>query len=223
MFRAERRLDGGVNFVPMSVNTPGSSFEGAPNAYPQVGPIVITEIMYNPAAGNTGGEYLELHNITGSPVTLQDTVSTETSPGTFTTEVVTWQFSDGIDFVFTAGTTIPANGYLIIADDPTAFTNYYGSMPSGVNVIGPFQNGTALSNGGERLQIVRPGDQEYGKDRFWIRTERVTYDDEAPWPVDADGNNGDGDSLQQKTPDVAGANYGNDVDNWQAAAPDPGQ
>ncbi len=208
-------LDGGVNFVPMSTNTPESA-----NAYPQVGPIVITEIMYNTEAVNTGGEYIELHNITGSPVTLQDSVSTETSPGVFSTDTITWQFSDGIDFVFPTGTTIPANSYLIIAEDPAAFTSYYGSMPAGVNVIGPFQNTTALSNGGEQIQIIRPGDQEYGKDRFWFRTDRVTYDDDAPWPISADG---DGDSLQQKTPDVAGANYSNDVINWKADTPNPGQ
>jgi hypothetical protein len=122
--------------------------------------------------------------------------------------------------VFTAGTTIPANGYLIIAENPTAFTAYYGALPSGANVLGPFQNGTRLSNGGEQVQIVRPGDQEYGRERFWIRTERVKYDDDIPWPLSADG---DGDSLNQKTPDVAGANYGNDVINWQAIAPNPGQ
>lgn len=208
-------LDGGVNFVPMSANTPGTE-----NAYPLVGPVVISELMYNTEAANTGGEYIELHNITDAAVTLQDSVSTETSPGVFQTDVVTWRFSDGIYFVFPADTTIPAYGYLIIAGDPSAFTNYYGAMAPGVDVLGPFENETALSNGGEQVQIVRPGDREYGRDRYWIRTERVTYDDDAPWPISADG---DGDSLHQKTPELEGSNYGNDVINWQAAAPDPGQ
>jgi hypothetical protein len=176
--------------------------------------------MYNPSVSNTGGEYIELHNITGSPVTLQDEVSTETSPGNTITEMIPWKFSDGIDFDFAANTTIPAHGYLIVAADPSAFTAYYGAMPSGVAVIGPFQNGTALSNNGEQVQIVRPGDQEYGQDRYWIRTERVTYDDASPWPTSPDGG---GDCLRQKTPDTSGANYGNDVINWEAAAPNPGQ
>jgi hypothetical protein len=39
-----RKSTGGWNFVPMSVQT-----KGAQNAYPKVGPIIITEIMYNPA------------------------------------------------------------------------------------------------------------------------------------------------------------------------------
>lgn len=208
-------LDGGINFVAMSTNT-----LNARNAYPRVGPVIITEIMYNPDPANTGGEYIELHNITAAPVTLQDSVSTEILPGVFDTEVMPWQFSDGIDFLFPANTTIPAGGYLIIAADPAAFSSYYGAMPSGVDVIGPFQNDTALNNGGEQVQIVRPGDKEYGSDRYWIRTERVTYDDADPWPTSPDGG---GDVLKQKTPDTAGANYSNDVINWQAAAPDPGQ
>ena len=208
-------LDGGVNFVPMSANTAGSS-----NAYPAVGPIVISEMMYNPAAANTGGEYIELHNITDDPVTLADSVSSETASGIFTTDSVPWRFSDGIEYEFPADTTIPANGYLIIAEDPTAFTAYYGAMPIGVDVLGPFVEETKLSNGGEQIQIVRPGDLEYGNDRYWIRSERVTYNDALPWPVEPDGT---GDSLHQKTPDTAGANYGNDVINWKAASPTPGQ
>jgi hypothetical protein len=206
-------LDSGENFVAMSTDTPWTA-----NAYPMVGPVIITEIMYNPDAANTGDEFIELHNITGAPVLLADETSTETGPGVFTTDTVEWMFSDGITFTFPAATVIPANGYLIIAKDPAAFTNYYGEMPAGVDVI-PMGD-SSLGNGGERLQIVRPGDQEYGKERFWIRSERVTYGDGAPWPTGADG---EGMSLSQKTPDTAGANYGNDAANWQATMPNPGQ
>ena len=53
-------LDGGVNFVAMSVNTPNDE-----NAAPKVGPIVFTEIQYNPSPANTGDEYIELKNISG--------------------------------------------------------------------------------------------------------------------------------------------------------------
>ncbi len=208
-------LHGGTSFVAMSVNTPGAA-----NAYPLVGPLVISEIMYHPSATNTGGEYIEMKNITGSPLTLQEAVSTEISPGVFVTETVSWRFSDGIDFVFPADTTIPAGGLLILTEDPAAFTAYYGPMPAGVSVLGPFENGTQLSNGGERVEIVRPGDLEYGNPRYWIRAERLTYDDETPWPPSPDGG---GDSLHHKSPDTSGVNYSNDVINWQAAPPGPGQ
>ena len=205
--------DGGVNFVAMSVATPGAA-----NAYPKVGPVTFTELMYYPGAGNTGDEFIELHNVTDEAVTLASAVSTETSPGVFITETVSWQFSDGITFVFPAGTTIGAGGYLMVAKNPGAFTSYYGSLPPGVAVLGPFAGGTSLNNGGERVQIVQPGDQEYGKARYWIREDRVTYDNDAPWP----GAAGNGKSLQQATPDTVGANYSNDAANWVAGAPTPG-
>ena len=74
----------------MSTNTPGAA-----NSYPQVGPIVITEIMYNPdwpATGNYANdeyEYIELRNTSGAAVTLYD--SNENLP---------WKFTDGIDYTF---------------------------------------------------------------------------------------------------------------------------
>ena len=62
-------------------------------------------------------------------------------------------------------------------------------------------------------------DMEYDKSRYWIRTERVNYDDKSPWPTTPDG---EGMSLSLKTPDTPGANYSNDVENWQATSPNPG-
>ena len=88
-------LDGGVNFVAMSVNTPGGA-----NAYPMVGPVIISEIMYNPDSLNTGDEYIELHNITGSPVAFADDVSTEVSRGNIITETVEWMFSESRTGIF---------------------------------------------------------------------------------------------------------------------------
>ncbi len=203
-------LDGGTAFTAMSRPTPGAA-----NAYPLVGPVVITEIQYHPSAVNTGGEYLELRNIRSEPIVLQDEVSTETAPGVFIRETVSWRFDKGIDFVFPAGTTIPAGGILIVAENPTAFTAYYGTMPSGVQVLGPFAGGTKLDNGGETIRLVRPGDREYGKERFWIGAEQISYDDASPWPTSADGG---GHSLHRIYP----AQYGDDVINWQAGLPAPG-
>jgi hypothetical protein len=204
-------LDGGVNFVAMAQNTPNDL-----NSAPKVGPIVFTEIMYNPNAANTGDEYIELRNITSSPVTLQDAVSTETSPGVFKTEIVPWRFNDGIEYIFPANTTIPAGGLLIVAKNPTALKAYYGgTIPGNVSVLGPFANSTSLSNGGEKVRLSRPGDQELGQDRYWIRAEQVTYDDEAPWPLEPDGA---GTVLNR----INATTYGNDVNNWQAANPSPG-
>ena len=45
----------------------------AANGLPRVGPVVISEIMYEPPAGDTNGcDYLELHNAGGQPEPLYD-------------------------------------------------------------------------------------------------------------------------------------------------------
>jgi len=191
---------GTFNFVAMSENTPAEA-----NAYPKVGPIIITELMYHPATGNEGEEYVELHNTTDAAVVLQ-----AYDEGTQTT--TPWQFTDGIEFEFSLSATIPSNGYLILAKDPAAFGAAYAA-PVSVTVLGPYDG--QLSNGGEKLEISMPGDVDDLGERQYIRIDRVNYDDEAPWPIEADGG---GSSLSR----VAPADYGNDVVNWEAAAPTPG-
>jgi hypothetical protein len=196
--------------VAMSTNTPGSD-----NALPKVGPIVFTEIQYNPNTANTGDEYIELKNISSSSVTLQDEVGTELTPGVFRTDVVPWQFTSGIDFAFPANTTIPAGGYLIVCKDKTKLKAYYGAaIPSNVTILQ--WTAGALDNGGEKIRLSKPGDQELGGMRYWIRAEQVTYDDVAPWPVEPDGA---GKVLQRIDPTA----YGNDAANWQAGNPSPGK
>jgi hypothetical protein len=192
---------GTYNFVAMDSNTPGSA-----NAYPKVGPIVINEIMYNPQSGNQNEEYIELYNITASAVILHDFVANEP-----------WKFTDGIDFTFPASPshiTIDAGDYLLVVKDVTAFTAKYGSMPPGVQVLGPYDG--QLSNGGEKVEISKPGDVDGQGERQYIRIDRVNYDDEGLWPIEPDGG---GSSLTRTDPNL----YGNDVANWQAALPSPGQ
>jgi len=188
------------NFVPMTSNTPGSA-----NSSPLVGPIVISEIMYNPLSGIQDQEYIELYNISSLPVTLYDFV--ESAP---------WKFTDGIDFTFpdSPATTIGVGQYLIIAKNPTAFTTYYGTIP-GAQLLGPYDGN--LSNGGEKLQLDKPGELVSGT-RYYIRIDRISYDDESPWPTEPDGTNGNGSSLSR----ITAGNYGNDVVNWRSAVPSPG-
>ncbi|MBW8038583.1 MAG: hypothetical protein FVQ85_01135 [Planctomycetes bacterium] len=197
------------NFVAMDYNTPDAN-----NPYPKVGPVVINEIMYNPPTGNQNEEYIELHNITGAPVTLYRV-----------DKFTPWKFTDGIDYTFSDSPpiTIPANGYLMVVKDLAAFIARYGSMAPGVQVLG-YYNGR-LSNAGERLQIGMPGDIDGFGARQYIRIDRVTYSDglhpeDVPggvdlWPTEADGL---GKSLSRKV----STDYGNDVANWEAATPSPG-
>jgi len=208
-FGRYQKSTGTYNFVAMSINTPGSE-----NAYPKVGPVVINEIMYNPASGNQDAEYIELLNISDSAVTLAE----------FDNELfidVPWRFADeggGIVFDFPLGTTMAPGEYLLLVKDMTAFNAAYPLAPGDVQIFewGPGR----LSNAGEKLQLSKPGDQ-VEDERHYIRVDRVNYSDgfhplgDDPWPIGTDGY---GQSLTRNIP----ADYGNDPDNWTGADPSPG-
>ncbi|MCP4261373.1 MAG: hypothetical protein GY774_28310, partial [Planctomycetes bacterium] len=205
---------GNYNFVPMSENTPGFA-----NAYPKVGPIVISEIMYNPSWPVGGSytndqyEYVELHNISSEPVTLYRD-----------DKALPWKFTDGIDFTFPTDVpvTIPAGGYLLVVKDPEAFSWKYPAVPA-EKILGPYSG--SLNNAGERLELSMPGDVDESGTLYYIRVDRVSYSDgshpeNSPggidlWPTEPDGN---GESLTRKVP----SDYGNDPDNWIASTPSPG-
>jgi hypothetical protein len=203
-------LDGGVNFAAMSENTPG-----AENAYPKVGPVIINEIMYNPPTGGIYDhdeyEYIELYNISGTVTVNLWEYDNEQHIN------VPWRFTDGIDYTFPLGTTIGPGQKIVVVKNPAAFSARYDTVPS-AKIYGPYDDGQ-LSNGGERLELSKPGDEVEGV-RYYIRVDRVNYDDEYPWPTDADGL---GQSLHQKTPTLEGNNYSNDVINWQAAEASPAE
>jgi len=205
---------GNTNFVAMDHNTPGLA-----NAYPKVGPIVINEIMYHPNWPEGGSyendqyEYIELYNNSGSSVTLYDYVENEP-----------WKFTDAIDYNFPSPpneVTIAPGGRILVVKNPDAFAWRYPGVSPDI-VFGPYDG--KLNNGGEKVQISMPGDEDAGT-RYYIRVDRVGYSDgshpqDCPggvdlWPVEADGA---GKSLTR----ISTTLYGNDPNNWQAATPTPG-
>jgi hypothetical protein len=204
---------GNYNFVAMEENTPGSA-----NSYPKVGPIVISEIMYNPDWPDGGSytndqyEYIELDNISAESVTLYNSETGES-----------WRFTDGIDFTFPADTpaTIPAGGYIFIVKKPEAFSWRYPGVQAEI-IFGPYEGN--LSNAGESLELSMPGDVNIEGVRQYIRVDRVNYSDGSHpencpgnidlWPVEADGN---GMALTRKIL----TDYGNDPHNWTATLASP--
>ena len=220
-FGRYRKSTGTYNFVPMDHNTPGWE-----NAYPKVGPIVIAEIMYHPTDPCVGDpytndsefEYIELYNVTGSPVTLREWDNVK---GIF----VPW-WIDGVAYTFPASTTISANTRLIVARNPAAFTHRYGALPGGVQLLGPCGK---MKNEGETIQLSKPGDEMLAAPDVYygIRVDRVNYSDGShdedfpelpggdPWPIGPDGW---GYSLTKTWPHL----YGNDPNNWTAQLPSPG-
>ena len=202
---------GNYNFVAMASDTPW-----LPNANPKVGPVVINEIMYNPPSGNQNEEYIELHNITGTLVSLYR--YDKSAP---------WKFTDGIDYTFSSGppVTIPPYGYVMVVKDITVFIAKYGGMPPGVQVL--FDYSGMLSNAGESLELGMPnGNTDDSDEPYYIRIDRINYSDgshpeDCPggidlWPIEADG---DGLSLHR----ITAEDYGNDPDNWMASITSPGE
>jgi hypothetical protein len=204
---------GNYNFVAMEENTPGSA-----NSYPKIGPIVISEIMYNPDWPDGGPytndqyEYIELQNISAEPVKLYRDDKAEP-----------WKFTDGIDYTFPADSpvTIPAGGYILVVKKPEACSWRYPDIPTDI-IFGPYEGN--LNNAGESIELGMPGDFDIEGTLHYIRIDRVNYSDGSHpencpsdidlWPVDPDGY---GQSLARKV----STDYGNDPENWIASLPSP--
>jgi hypothetical protein len=201
-------------FVLQSANTLGQR-----NAYPRVGPVVISEIMYNPPAlpgGETDylNEFIELHNPTVTPVPLYD-VSAPTN---------TWRLRGAVDFEFPINTTLaPGARVVIVGFDPAIYGALKASFlakystPTNLLLYGPWRG--RLNNAGETIKLERPDNPNVtttGVVVPFYLVESVTYSSAAPWPASA---NGGGDSLQRLEPIL----FANDLLNWHAAPPTAGR
>jgi hypothetical protein len=192
---------------------------GKTNSGPMVGPVVISEVMYHPtdlAGGvdDVASEFVELRNITGNAVPLYDPA--------FPTNV--WRLKDAVSFNFPPGTSIPANGTIVVVSfNPgdtaalDAFRTKY-SVQAGAVILGPYSG--KLDNSSDSVELARPDPPqttpgpEFGLVPY-ILVDKVKYSDVAPWPTTPDGT---GQSLTRATL----GNYGNDPVNWTAATPTPG-
>ncbi|MEX2142608.1 MAG: lamin tail domain-containing protein [Pirellulales bacterium] len=200
-----RWFNGTGDLYPMQSRT-----LGAANSGPRIGPVIISELMYNPQSGNDDLEYVELVNITDAAINLAG-----------------WKFDAGIDFTFGA-TTIPARGTLVVLRfDPAnpgnaaklnAFRAAYPSLPQNAQLVGGYAgvlNGGVLANGGETVRLSRPDVRQPGGLIPYLLVDEVKYDDVAPWPTSPDGA---GPSLARMSQTI----YGNEPTNWTGAAGSPG-
>ena len=103
-----------------------------------------------------------------------------------------WSLDGGVQFPFVEGTVIPGGGYLVIAESPAVLQANTGFQ----DALGPYTG--KLSNGGERLVLSNNNDR---------LMDEVTYGDENPWPVAADGS---GASLAK----IAPRSPSEPVENW---------
>ena len=91
-----------------------------------------------------------------------------------------WCLEDGIDFCFTAGTSLASDTTLVLAKDAVAFESVHGFMP-----IDVYEG--RLSNSGERVAL-RANDGSIVAEVTWATSD--------PWPVLPDGN---GPSLELRS------------------------
>ena len=124
---------------------------------------MINEINYHSADELDTGDWVELYNPNDASVDLSG-----------------WNFRDDDDdhsFVLPGGTLIGPRGFLVLCRDGAALESLLG-----VSCVGDFDFG--LRNSGELVRLF---------DRDGLLVDSVTYQDDNPWPVAADG---DGPTLE---------------------------
>ncbi|KAA3607905.1 MAG: hypothetical protein DWQ01_12530 [Planctomycetota bacterium] len=146
-----------------------------------VGSVLIHEINYNSEASADAGDWVELFNFSNQAQDLSG-----------------WELRDDLDshrFVLPPGTVLPAGGYLVLCEDLSLFHSQFPGVPA----LGDW--GFGLSGNGEQVRLF----DDVGNLR-----DLVHYDDESPWPPEADGQ---GPTLELYQPLL-----NNDLgENWRAS------
>jgi hypothetical protein len=182
-----------------------------PNSGPRVGPLIISEVHYNPAGGGDL-EFIEITNPTNYTIDLWDRWTVGGVP-----QDVSWTVEG---FSFPAGTSLdPGESLVVVGFDPAdttllnAFKAAYG-IDAGVLIVGPFDG--RLDNAGETIRIERPDEPPMENPTLipWLLVDEVNYDNESPWPFDPTG-------AQSLNRAGAGA-WGIDPASWLLASPTPG-
>ncbi|MBE3096092.1 MAG: lamin tail domain-containing protein [Planctomycetes bacterium] len=201
--------DGDGILYPMATRTlPGE------NSGPRIGPLVISEVHYNPGADDNL-EFIEIHNPTGAAVNLWEHCLVDGQWRDYS-----WKLEG---FEFPVGTTLAAGEVLVVVPfDPgntvllNAFKAGYGLAGSAVRILGGY--GAYLDNGGETVRLSRPDEPPLEEPTFspYLLVDEVQYDDKAPWPTGPDGG---GLSLHRSWFSA----WGDAAEGWYAAAPTPGE
>ncbi|NIP97538.1 MAG: lamin tail domain-containing protein, partial [Akkermansiaceae bacterium] len=193
---------GSDRLITMTAATFGSANRG-----PQIGPVVLSEVMYHPdAAGEDHFEYVEICNT-----------------GNETENLANWRLRGGVDFEFTAAHELAPGGLLVVVGfDPatnlaaaSALRSAY-RINSSIALAGPWTDGP-LRNDTGTVRLQRAGDPPPGEPASipQITEDEVVYFNTAPWPEAADGA---GQSLTRTGLDQ----FGNFPTSWTAAGSTPG-
>ncbi|HLP76873.1 MAG TPA: lamin tail domain-containing protein, partial [Candidatus Paceibacterota bacterium] len=183
--------DGANAFYALAARTPGIS-----NSPVLVRDIVINELMYHPLSGNDDDQFIELYN-----------------KGTNTVNLAGWQFTSGVTFTFPSNTTLPPDGYLVIARNLTNLLSHYTNLSS-ANTLGNFSG--KLSHNGERLALAMP-QLLNGVTTLYVVEDEVTYGTGGRW---GQWSSGGGSSLELIDPQAnhrLGANWADSDDTQKSA------
>jgi hypothetical protein len=221
----------GWDFAPLSRLTFGNDLprsveefrrgSGLSNAYPLVGPVVVSEIHYHPFRADPEGpvelpddEYVEIHNDGSQAMPLFDTNA----------KTNTWRLRGGIRFDFPTDVILDPGAYaLVVGWDPASASaaefRARRGVPADVRLLGPFEG--RLSDQGEEIRLERPDRPQTAPAEDagfvpYLLVERVAYRPEAPWPV---GDESTETSLQRRR----SVDYANDPAHWMAGRPSPGR
>lgn len=149
---------------------------GAANARSEV---VINEIHYDPDIKTEAIRFIELYN-----------------PGAAAVDLSGAAFTKGINYTFAPGISLPAGGYLTIAQNPTAFIAKFGK-----GVLGPY-SGSLSANSDDLVVKNKSGGQ----------LDEVDYQAGFPWPVVGEAP---GYSIELINPNLDNSIGG----NWRSHAP----
>jgi hypothetical protein len=178
----------GTEDFPSQIN---ATFGGA-NSGPRISPVVISEIMFRPISGP---RFIEFYNLSGTPVNLWDPDNPQN----------TWSLGIRIP----GGTTLPANGLLLVVEGDASSARAFYSVPPEVQVFGgasinPFLNqytvGIQRPSGMTSSQPIIPR---------YVEEDKVVFTDRYPWPSGAPG----GTSLER----IDVTRWANDPANWRAS------
>jgi hypothetical protein len=185
--------------------------------------VVINEIHYHPVEkpvfDGAGDSVLELSDDVHEFIELKNA-------GPSTVALGGWRLAGGVDYVFPAGTVLPAGGHLVVARFPRRLEAVAAYGLAAGSVFGPWQGG--LSNRGEAIRV---------ESAAGAVADAVSYASAEPWPLAAHAFGAEADwtgidELQHQyrgcsLERVSAAWASNDPANWLAspvaAGPSPGR
>jgi hypothetical protein len=166
---------------PPGTNTLTVRLEAYTPTPPARPPVILSELQYHPSSSADSGDWFELYN-----------------PGTEPVDLTGWILRDATDsnVAVVPGGVVAPGGYAVLCQDALRFQR---AFPTGPTPLGEF--GFGLGNGGDTLRI-------HAADGTLMLS--LSYDDAAPWPVEADGL---GYTLQLKNTD----SYSGQPAAWKAS------